>query len=78
MRTGPISRFPASEQRYSSYRVANKHEQCDFCYLAKNGGKQVLDTTENFIIIDNIFGYDIWDGCGVMEHIMISCNALML
>lgn len=36
-----------------------------------NGGPQYVGESEYCLIITNVFGYDIWDGCGVVEHMMI-------
>lgn len=43
-----------------------------FCALIDNPNSQeVIEETAHCLIITNPFGYDIWDGCGVVEHFMI-------
>lgn len=71
MRTGPITRGRAAEKRYLEYRKTACSAGCVFCDLVKNGGEQVVKKTKHCLIIKNIFGYDIWDGCGVVEHLML-------
>ncbi|MDO4780811.1 MAG: hypothetical protein Q4A34_00235 [Candidatus Saccharibacteria bacterium] len=72
MRSGPMMRSRASEGRYINYRKkTGKSVSCSFCDLLEHGGDQVVEKTSHCLIIKNIFGYDIWDGCGVTEHLMI-------
>lgn len=71
MRSGPMVRSRAAEKRYLHQRKTTHSNGCAFCDLVKNGGDQVVKKTAHCLIIKNIFGYDIWDGCGVIEHLMI-------
>lgn len=71
MRSGPMVRGRAAEKRYLEHRKTAPSTECAFCDLVKNGGDQVIRRTKHCLIIDNIFGYDMWDGCGVVEHLMI-------
>lgn len=58
-----------NEKRYIEYRK-NKQIGCDFCKFGVDGAK-VLKEYDNFWIVENIFGYDLWDGMTVVEHLMI-------
>lgn len=70
---GPMTRHPRAERRYRSHRQKSKTKNaaCSFCDIAMNGGPQYVGESEHCPIITNVFGYDIWDGCGVTEHMMI-------
>lgn len=66
-----MQRTRASEKRYKNYRKSLKGVDCQFCVLVKSGGDAVIAQTKHCLIIVNRFGYDIWDGCGVKEHLMV-------
>lgn len=68
---GPMTRKPANEKRYIKHRAHKVKAECDFCNLVANLGDQVIEETTHCLVIINLFGYDLWDGCGVSEHYMI-------
>ena len=61
--------------------VGKKYRQ----YRAKNGGAEktynfydrvvaednVIEVREHFAVVENLFGYDLWDGYGVSEHLLV-------
>ncbi|MDO4712565.1 MAG: HIT domain-containing protein [Candidatus Saccharibacteria bacterium] len=71
MRSGPMVRSRAAEKRYLEQRRMVCLDGCAFCDLVKKGGDQVVKKTKHCLIVKNIFSYDIWDGCGVVEHLMV-------
>ena len=70
MLKGPISRTRHSERLYSDYKKKHGSRGCDFCKFTAQSS-QIIDTSRAFWIAKNIFGYDLWDGCRVLEHLMI-------
>lgn len=72
MRSGTTARRWANEKRYHKHKKAHKSSGCAFCALVDNpNSREVIEETAHCLIITNPFGYDIWDGCGVIEHFMI-------
>lgn len=71
MRIGSMVRRPSREAAYQAHRRQRTESECMFCELVKTHGEQVIEETPQCLIIDNIFGYDLWDECGVERHWMI-------
>ena len=63
------TRKKSNEKKYIEYRK-NKKAGCDFCGFGSEPAK-VLNEYDNFWIVENIFGYDLWDSMTVVEHLMI-------
>lgn len=59
------------ERMYRRYRRDHKGEECPFCGIAK-GHEQYVEETRYFKVIRNRIPYSIWDGQGVLEHLMIA------
>jgi len=57
-------------KRYVDYRKVKPADRCDFCQFGINNDNVVAEF-DNFWIVQNIFGYDIWDSMEVTEHLMI-------
>lgn len=70
MLSGPLTRTRTSEKKYAKHKKSSTGNNCEFCSFTKKS-EQVIDMSKHFWIIRNIFGYDIWDGCGVIDHLMI-------
>ena len=69
---GPMSRTPVSEKNYSKYKLSHpKSEVCGFCDIVAGKTREVIDETEACVVVANKFAYDLWDGCGVEEHLMV-------
>lgn len=70
---GPMTRRPKNEKQYIKYRQSQPKQKdiCVFCESIEQQGGQILDDRKHCVIMENKFSYDIWDGCGVNEHIMI-------
>lgn len=43
---------------------------CAFCAF-QNSTEQVVSTHDNFWIVKNKYPYDLWDQCGVLDHLMV-------
>lgn len=69
MLKGPLSRTRSSQKKYARH-IKNKKNVCEFCKFS-NKHDQVSQTLDHFWIVNNIFGYDVWDSCGVSDHLMI-------
>ena len=66
---GPIVRTPATHKQYNDYRQRVKvNDDCVFCNPAemKDPHKR-----SGFTILGNRFPYEVWDGCKVIDHLMI-------
>jgi hypothetical protein len=68
MQSGPIVRKRKSEKAYKKY-VAAKEAGCDFCDITPESHQFKQEHTY-FWIIENIFGYDMWDGVDVLDHLL--------
>jgi diadenosine tetraphosphate (Ap4A) HIT family hydrolase len=74
MMSGPATRTRATQKRYHrALRAAAKKgnkRTCDFCDFT-NLSPQVKHEFPNFWLVQNIYGYHVWDGQGVSEHLML-------
>lgn len=68
---GLAVRSRANENRYRKYKEKHASINCHFCDLVKHSTNQIIKQTDYFLIVKNLFGYDLWDGCRVKEHLMI-------
>src|SRR3990167_7791088 len=59
-----------SQNIYRKYIDTLDKSACEFCKFTPKS-KQVLKNLKHFWIVDNVFGYDMWDSSGVVEHIML-------
>ena len=71
MRSGSTTRWRAKEKSYSDYRKKHRTNGCVFYRLVQYPTSQVIEKTKHCLIIKNRFGYDLWDGCGVKQHLMV-------
>lgn len=69
MQTGPIMRTPKTQRRYVRGGLGSK--ECPFCGINEKEPRKIYEETAHFYRVENIFGYDIWDGCVVSEHQLI-------
>lgn len=61
------------------YLHAEKPTGCSFCQLANepsspHARKQILQRTQHFFVADNLYGYALWDGSPVEEHLLLVPN----
>lgn len=64
------TRKKTNHNRYVDYRKEKPASRCDFCEFNIDNAEVVAEF-DNFWIVQNIFGYDIWDNMEVKEHLMI-------
>lgn len=73
---GPMVRLPKSEATYIKRLVEIKpSDGCPFCKFVTEDSEDILERVGKCVVIKNVFGYDMWDGCGVEDHIMIIPNS---
>lgn len=65
-----ITRSTHEERKYRQYRRNNNKDDCPFCSI-DSSHPQYIDQTKNFKIINNHIPYSLWDGQGVIEHLMV-------
>lgn len=70
MLAGPSTRKRSSQKRYTTHLKNSKKSVCEFCNFSADSD-QVIEELSLFWIVKNTFGYDVWDGCGVEDHLMI-------
>lgn len=70
MQVGPTTRKRSSQKKYVDYLKTTKKDVCEFCAFSSESD-QVLKELSLFWVIKNTFSYDVWDGCGVEEHLMV-------
>jgi len=72
LQKGPSNRRYTKEKAYISYRKSHHASGCDFCQFETNQAGDIVMATKHFLIVKNMFQYDIWDGCPVTEHLLVS------
>ena len=69
---GSMARTRAMDRAYiKSRRNRPKRDGCVFCNLIKDKSDQIISQHRHCLVIKNLFGYALWDGCGVSEHLMV-------
>lgn len=63
-------RSTKEEKLYKKIKIIQKNNQCPFCIIDIHH-EQFVEETENFKIIRNYLPYSIWEGQGVVDHLMI-------
>lgn len=58
-------------RRYLQGRKDDEGAACPFCSIDK-GHEQYVEETARFKVIRNRLPYSIWDGQGVLDHLMIT------
>lgn len=61
------------------YLRAKKPAGCSFCQLAnepdsKQAQEQIIERATHFFVIQNLYGYALWDGSPVEEHLLLVPN----
>jgi len=65
------TRSRKEEKIYKKHLKSTNRNDCAFCII-KKGNRQLVEETNNFKIIKNIFAYSLWDGQKVTDHMMIT------
>lgn len=71
MQSGPPMRSRATHRRYINHDHGLGTKECPFCGIKEKEPREIHGETGHFYRVENIFGYDIWDGHAVQEHQMI-------
>lgn len=69
---GPSNRRHSKEKAYIHYRKSRNTSGCAFCQFEINQAEDIVLATSHFLVVKNLFQYDIWDGCPVQEHLLVS------
>ena len=64
------TRSTQEEKNYNKYRKTAKSDACPFCAINK-GHEQYITETKHLKVIRNRTPYSLWDGQGVLEHLMV-------
>lgn len=64
------TRSTKEENSYVRYRKTSSGSACPFCEI-NHGHEQYVEETDSLKVIRNRTPYSIWDGQGVVEHLMI-------
>lgn len=70
MLSGPVTRTRKSEKKYAKHKIMSDKTVCEFCLFSRDH-EQFIEETSYFWVVKNIFGYDLWEGCEVLEHLML-------
>ena len=70
MQSGPFTRSRAMQKNYAKKRSGHT-KGCIFCRVSKNNVAQIIEARKHCLILRNIHGYDMWDGFGVVDHLMV-------
>lgn len=68
---GPVSRSRMLQRTYIDYLKTVKNDACVFCGVSAKDPEAIIEENKLTYVIKNRFGYTVWDGCAVLEHLMI-------
>lgn len=68
---GPMSRARKSHKKYIKHRKYDPHKDCVFCSQDPSRLGKIHEDHKDCYVIENLFPYDIWDGCDVDDHLMV-------
>lgn len=60
-----------THKRYIHHEHGLGTKECPFCGIKEKEPREIHEETTYFYRVQNIFGYDTWDGHAVTEHQMI-------
>ncbi len=68
---GPLTRVRKNERKYINHRKNAPTGECVFCSRDLKGLGKIYEDHKDYYVVDNLFGYDVWDGCDVDDHLMV-------
>ena len=68
---GPVSRSRGMQRDYLNYLRSVTNIACVFCAMATEEPRSIIEDNAYTLVVKNRFGYTVWDGCEVLEHLMI-------
>jgi len=63
------ARNRSTQKRYAKHR-ATKPAGCEFCSFTSDMPR-IKNEHKYFWVTTNLFAYNVWDGAGVTDHLMI-------
>jgi hypothetical protein len=71
---GSLNRTGKTQRAYLKYLKTNPpSDKCPLCSFDDHP-EQIVKKYKLFKVVTNIFGYDMWDNLGVVDHLMIVPN----
>ncbi len=71
LQEGPSVRVRKNQRNYINHKQNDQYKDCVFCSQDPNRLSKVLEDHKDYYVIENMFPYDVWDGCDIEEHLMI-------
>jgi diadenosine tetraphosphate (Ap4A) HIT family hydrolase len=68
---GPVTRTRAMQREYINYLATRPKVDCIFCLIPDEQPETIVEETANMLVVENRFGYYVWEGCEVTEHLMV-------
>ncbi len=70
--TGPVTRTRAMQAAYIEYLTSRtSNPACAFCEIPVDQPETIVSESKTALVVENRFGYSIWEGCKVIEHLMV-------
>ncbi len=63
-----LYRTNKKHNRYLKELKKGGSQSCPFCVM---NDRKILQDSGNFLVVDNLYEYDFWDGAEVEQHLMI-------
>lgn len=71
VQAGPTTRTRAMQRQYVEYLKTLDTNECPFCDIAMKQPESLVKDGKYTQIIKNGFAYSVWEGCRVLDHLMI-------
>lgn len=68
---GPVSRGVAGQEKYLDYLARTDLPDCVFCAIPTHEPEAIIEDNQHTLVVKNQFPYSVWDGCDVLEHLMV-------
>ena len=68
---GPSTRTYEMQRAYNSYQAEQVPGECAFCSVPEGQTGDIVEEGTAVLVVQNRFGYAVWDGCAVLEHLMV-------
>lgn len=63
-------RYPQHQKVYTDTLAKRTSSDCPFCDTTAEVRK-VIEESAHALVIQNLFPFDIWDGCTVTDHLLV-------
>lgn len=68
---GPATRTRDMQRRYVEYLATRSKDVCIFCHIQSEQAETIIEETAKMLVVTNRFGYSVWEGCAVTDHLMV-------